>query len=106
MASVISVAGASALATTEIWLLPLLIAPLAAAWWAARTGVDANDAGLRIRRMLRTQHVAWSETAGLSVAGNRVLAELHNGQSMALPAVTPTDVPALLALAQTGSSVH
>jgi hypothetical protein len=94
-----------ALAGTSIsrwapYLLPVLLIPLAVAVWSWRSGTDADATGVTVRAALRSRTVPWSSVAGLvTQPSGRVSLELTTGATLALPAVTPADVPTLVAAA-------
>jgi len=97
LAALVAFLGASALATQRWWLLPLLLVPAAVFWWGLRSGVDADTDSLRVRGLLGSRAVPWSEVTGFRVEARRVHASLTNGNELLLPAVTPDELPALIA---------
>ena len=97
LAAVVAFVGASALATQRWWLLPILLIPLVVAVWGFRSGVDADRQSLRVRTLLGSRTVPWGEVAGFRVDRNKVLAQLSSGGELPLPAVTPRQLPALIA---------
>jgi hypothetical protein len=101
-AAIMATIGTASIATIRWWLLPLLLIPLSVAWWGYRSGTDADAAGLTIRGFARNRTVTWSQVKGLSVIRRGVHAELLDGSSVPLVAVTPDGVSPLLELAQSG----
>jgi len=97
LAALVAFLGASALATQRWWLLPLLLVPAAVFWWGMRSGVDADTESLRVRGLLGIRTVPWSDVAGFRVDRRKVHASLTNGNELSLPAVTPDELPALIA---------
>lgn len=97
LAALVAFLGASALATQRWWLLPLLLVPLAVFWWGLRSGVDADAESLRVRGLLGSRAVPWSEIAGFRLVRRRVRASLTNGNELPLPGVSAAELPALIA---------
>ncbi|MBB5869922.1 hypothetical protein F4553_003301 [Allocatelliglobosispora scoriae] len=78
--------------------LPLILVPLAFAVWAWRSGTDADADGLRVRALLGSRAITWSQVAALVPdERGRVLAALTNGSAVPLTAVVVTDLPRLVA---------
>jgi hypothetical protein len=102
IAALVAFLGASALATQRWWLLPVLLIPLTAMWWGIRTGIDVDARALRVRGMLGSRMVLWSEVAGFRVEGSRVFVRLVGGGELVLPAVRPVDLPKVIAAAGSG----
>ncbi len=88
--------GAIPVATYRVYLVPLLLVPLAVAVWAWRSGTDADADGLAIRALLGTRRIPWSRVSGFVPEGRRVSAILDGGGALRLPAVAPDEVPVLL----------
>lgn len=97
LAALVTLLGASALATQRWWLAPLLLLPLAVGVWGLRSGVDVTPESLRVHGLLGSRTVPWSEVAGFRVAGRRVLARLTGDRELPLPAVSPAELPAVIA---------
>lgn len=77
-------------------LTPLI--PLAAAWWAWRSGTDANTYGIRVRALFGRRVVAWDEVEALVPNQHGgAYATLRDGASLRLTAVKATDLPRLAA---------
>jgi hypothetical protein len=96
LAAFVTLIGASAFATQRWYLLPILLIPAAMVWWGWRAGVDVDEESLRVRGMLGTRELPWSEVTGFRIVRNRVNVTLENGNEMRLPAVTPTVLPAVI----------
>lgn len=84
------------LAGTLWYLSPLLLVGIAATVWGWRSGVDVDADGLTVRALLANKRLSWDELTGLTIRGRRVYAVLAGDRTIALPAVTPDDLPALL----------
>jgi hypothetical protein len=98
IAGIVAFIGALPLATSRVYLLPLLLAPLAVAVWGWRAGTDADAAGVRLRALLGSRSVGWDRIAGLAPSPDgAVHAVLAEGGLLRLPAVAPADLPRLVA---------
>jgi hypothetical protein len=97
LAAGVALAGTSALALQRWWLLPLLLIPAGVLWWGLRSGVDASTERVRVRALAGSRAYGWDDVAGVRVDGRRVLLATTSGTEVALPAVTPADVPRLIA---------
>jgi hypothetical protein len=97
LAAVIGLVGALALAAQRWWLLPLLLPFLVWLTYAVRVGTDAGPAGLRLRSLLRSRRIAWSDVESLAGVRRGVAVRLTNGRAVMLPSVRPDDVGRLLA---------
>lgn len=98
VASVIAFAGALPLAAARWFLTPVLLVPLLTGIWAWYAGTDAGPDGVRVRALLRSRRIAWTEIAGFGAdPQGRVLAQLAGGGAVTLTAVRPTDLPRLVA---------
>ena len=98
IAALVAAIAAVPLAASQPYLAPILLVPLAVAGWAWRAGTDADAAGVRVRALLGQRRVPWSRISGLVPAGRRrVAATLTDGSHLVLPAVTPADLPRLVA---------
>ena len=71
--------------------------PLAFAVWSLRSGVDVDGEGLRVKALLGSRYIAWSDLAGLDPHNGKVYAALTSGTRIELPSVRPVDVPQLIA---------
>lgn len=97
IAAFVALVGASALALQRWWLTPVLLVPLALVWRGLRVGVDADREALHVRGMLGSRTLPWADIAGFRLVRQQVLARLTNGNELPLPAVTPAELPALIA---------
>lgn len=97
-AIIVLLSGVSLGAWAPPWALVVLMAPLVVAVWSWRAGTDVDADGLTVRAALGSRHIPWSGVAGL-VTGprGRVSAQLTSGTAMVLPAVSPADLPRLIA---------
>jgi hypothetical protein len=80
-----------------LFLLPILLVPLAVLWWGLRSGVDADAERLTVRALAGSRTYRWPDVAGFRVDGRKVLLETSSGTEVPLPAVRPADVPKLIA---------
>lgn len=78
-------------------LLLILFIPLAIAVWGWRAGTDADANGLRIRALVSSRRIPWTEVALLGPRRRRVYAQLTDGHAIKLAAVSPADLPRLIA---------
>lgn len=86
------------LAAAAPWLAPLLLVPLALSVWAWRAGTDADTDGLRVQALFGSRRLPWDRIAQLApVEERRVAAVLTDGSSVLLTAVSPADLPRLVA---------
>jgi hypothetical protein len=98
VAAVIATIGAIPLAGAAWYLAPVALVPLTIAWWAWRSGTDADPDGVRVRALLGQRRIAWSEVSELvTTPSGRVSAALENGNVVPLIAVTKADLPRLMA---------
>jgi hypothetical protein len=101
IAGLIATFGALPFALSAWYLAPILVLPVAVALWGWRAGTDADAAGLTIRALLGRRRLPWSRVSGFVPEGRRVLAVLEGGGAVPLPAVTPAELPRLLAASGT-----
>lgn len=94
--------GTLALAGQSLALLPLLLVPLLALAWVFRAGVDVSDEGLRVRALVGSRLVLWSQVTAMSMVGSHVLMHVDSGGSFRLPAVPRADLPRLFAAGKQG----
>jgi hypothetical protein len=95
---VLAFIGGLPLATSRWYLAPVLIVPLAVAVWGWRAGTDANANGVRARALFGSRYLPWSRIDSLEVGErDRVYARTTADSAMRLPAVTPADLPRLVA---------
>ena len=79
------------------WRTGLLVIPVLAAVFIARTATTASPDGLRVRAAFGSRMLAWDEVRGLSVTGRAVYAVLDDG-SVRLPCVRTADLAAIAAV--------
>jgi hypothetical protein len=96
IAGLVGFFGALPVATTRWYLAPILLAPLAVAAWAWRSGTDADQDGVTVRALLGQRKLPWARIDGFVPEQRRVSAVLEGGSAIRLPAVTPADLPTLL----------
>jgi hypothetical protein len=93
VAGIIALIAALPLATTRWYLAPIALMPLTVAVWAWRAGTDVDGNGLRVRALLGSRFVAWSQVRGLTPGPRRrVYAVLTGGTALRLSAVSETDL--------------
>lgn len=78
-------------------LLLILLVPLSIAVWGWRAGTDADANGLRIRALISSRRIPWTDVALLGPRRRRVYAQLTDGRAIKLAAVSPADLPRLVA---------
>lgn len=74
--------------------LVLLLIPLLAAVFIARTATVADSSGLVVRALFGSKQLGWDEVRGLSLSGRAVYAVLGSG-AVRLPCVRTADLAAL-----------
>ena len=100
IAAVIAVIGALPMLGASLWYAPLLLIPVSVAVWGWRAGTDVDATGLRLRALLATRSVPWTDVAELGAdARGRAIARLRTGGVVSLPAVAATDLPKVVAAA-------
>jgi hypothetical protein len=98
-AVIVMIAGLSLLTWAPPITLIVLVVPLAVAVWSWRTGTDVDANGVTVKAALGRRRIPWSDVAGLVADGDgRVNAQLHSGRAVALPAVSRSDLPRLVAV--------
>jgi hypothetical protein len=98
VAAVIAVIGGLPLATSAWFAAPLLLIPLAIAVWGWRAGTDATVNGVQVRALFGSRFLPWPKIDSLVVGErNRVYAHTSAGSAVRLTAVTPADLPKLVA---------
>ena len=98
VAAVVAVIGGLPLATSAWYIAPILLIPLAVAVWGWRAGTDATVNGVRVRALFGSRFVPWPKIESLVVGErNRVFAHTAAGSAIRLTAVTPADLPKLVA---------
>ncbi|MGH8794564.1 MAG: PH domain-containing protein [Stackebrandtia sp.] len=73
-----------------------MIVPLALTAWALRSGVDVTSEGLTVKALLGSRRLAWSQVTGFEYEGTSAYVLLDDGARLALPAVTPENLPQLV----------
>jgi hypothetical protein len=101
LAGLIAVFGAIPLVSLRWYLTPLLLVPAGGVIWAWRAGTDADESGITVRALLGTRHLPWSRISGFAPRGRWVVAVLDGGATVPLTAVTPADLPKLVAASGT-----
>jgi hypothetical protein len=102
IAGLVATVGALPLATVRWYLTPILLVPAAVAVWGWRAGTDADESGVTVRALLGQRRLPWSRIAGFAPVGRRrVRAVLTGGGTVTLTAVTPADLPKLVAASGT-----
>jgi hypothetical protein len=97
IAGLVAFFGAIPLATARWYLAPILVVPLAVAFWGWRAGTDADASGVCIRALFGRRRLAWDQITGFVRVDRQVRATLADGASVPLPAVGPDDLPRLVA---------
>jgi Bacterial PH domain len=97
VAGLIATVGTLPFALSAWYLAPILLVPVAVTLWGWLAGTDADPDGVTIRALLGRRRLPWSRISGFVPEGRRVLAALEGGGAMPLPAVTPAELPTLLA---------
>lgn len=97
IAGVLAMIGTLPLLGASPLFAPLLLLPLAVAAWGWRAGTDVDDRGLVLRALLGSRRIPWTQVDALLPEQRRVQARLANGRVVTLPAVTPADLPRLVA---------
>ncbi|MGY1650006.1 PH domain-containing protein [Geodermatophilus sp. SYSU D01119] len=74
----------------------VLLAPLAAAVWVLRVGVDVDDEAITTRGLLGQRRVPWDDLAGIRVVRNaRLRLVTRGGGEVRLPVLRARDLPRL-----------
>ncbi len=101
IAGLVALFGAVPFATARWYLAPVLLVPATVAVWGWRAGTDADESGVTVRALLGRRRLPWERITGFAPAGRRVVAVLDGGATVALSAVTPADLPKLVAASGT-----
>ncbi|BBZ66550.1 low molecular weight protein antigen 6 [Mycolicibacterium insubricum] len=81
-----------------VWTLPLLLIPVLGSVAIVRLRTTADADGVTARTLTGGRTIPWSDISGLSFkGGNWARAELRDGSSVTLPAVTFATLPLLTA---------
>ena len=97
IAGLVAFFGAIPVASYRWYLAPILLVPAAVAIWGWRAGTDADEHGLTVRALVGRRRLPWSRIEGFAPVGRRVHAVLNGGATVRLVAVTPADLPKLVA---------
>jgi len=98
VAALIAFVGTVPLAGTRWELTPLLLIPLVVGIWAWRAGTDVDAESLRVRALLGTTTIPWTDVAELAPdERGRVSALLAGGRAVRLTGVTRQNLPDVLA---------
>jgi hypothetical protein len=90
--SVVALAGPPPLLL--VYLIPIMIGV-----WVVRTRTVVEAGAIRVRRLIGTRRIDWSELAGLQVRERKwVRAVLRDGDQVTLPCVKPRHLPILALL--------
>jgi hypothetical protein len=83
-------------AAASLWTLLVLVLPLLAAAYVVRVGVDLDDEGITVRRVLGSRTVPWSELAGIRIGERRKLHLVTTGGTVLdVPVLRVGDLPRL-----------
>lgn len=77
------------------WRVVLLLIPVLAAVFIARTATFVAPSGLRVRAAFGSRELSWNDVRGLSVTGNSVYAVLEGGGAVRLPCVATADLASI-----------
>lgn len=90
------------LVAVSAWFAFLLLPPLIWTVWVWRAGTDVDPEGLRVRALLASRRLAWSQVAALYPGPRgQVVARLTTGGELPLTGVTAADLPRLTQTAGT-----
>lgn len=81
------------------WIfVPLLLIPIAVFVWVLRSGTDADASGVRVRGLLASKRIPWSEIRELAFDHRgRAVVLLRDGYAVTLSSVREDDVSRLVA---------
>lgn len=104
MLAVVVVMAVSAipLAFSSVWLLPVLLVPVAALVWVLRARVEADASQLVVCNGLGVRQIAWDDVRGFQVPHRgpvRLLTD--DARPLRLTTVTRRDLPQLLEVSRT-----
>jgi hypothetical protein len=97
IAGLVAFFAAIPLATARWYLAPILLIPLAVGFWGWRAGTDVDRSGVSVRALFGRRRLPWHQITGFAHVNRRVRAMLAGGTAVPLPAVTPADLPKLVA---------
>lgn len=93
VAGLIAALGLTTLLAVSGWFALLLVPPLAWTVWVLRAGTDVGPDGLRVRALLASRTVPWSQVESLSAdRSGGVVATLTSGGALPLTAVPAADL--------------
>lgn len=97
VAAVIALLGAVPMLLLGWYGVPILVIPLLVAVWGWRSGTDADHDGIRVRALIGSRRVPWSQIAEVAPAPHgRAAARLVDGAVLALPAVPASQLSRLV----------
>jgi hypothetical protein len=100
VAAVLALIAGVSISTWAVYLVPVLIVPLAIAVWGWRAGTDVDRTGVAVRAALGTRRVPWTQITELTAdARGRVTARLISGGALRLTAVPASALPKVVAAA-------
>ncbi|NUO56401.1 MAG: PH domain-containing protein [Hamadaea sp.] len=98
VAGLIAAIGALPLLRASGWFFFVPLAIFVFAVWAWRSGTDADPNGVRVRALFGSRKIEWSRIEAFVPADRRkAQAVLADGSRITLTAVTPEDLPRLVA---------
>lgn len=77
------------------WRLALLLIPVVAAVFIARTATIVGPKGFRVRATFGSRSVPWDDVRGLSLAGRSIYLVLRDGGALRLPCIRVPDLAAI-----------
>lgn len=96
--AVVAVVGALPLATASLWLLFVLLVPVAWITYVLRSGVDIDDDGVVVRALFGSLHVPWTRITGVLVGKRRELSlATTEGSTIRLPNLAVRDLTRIYA---------
>jgi hypothetical protein len=96
-AAVIALLGATPMLLLGWYAVPIMAVPALVAIWGWRSGTDADADGVRVRALIGSRLVPWSQVAEVAAAPKgRAAARLVNGAVLALPAVPAKELSRLV----------
>lgn len=84
---------------TITWRLSLLLIPLLAAAFIARTATFVSVSGFRVRAAFGARALGWADVLGLSINGRAVYAVLDDG-AVRLPCVRVSDLATIAKISE------
>jgi hypothetical protein len=100
VAAIIALIGTLPMIKASAWFALLLLIPAAVAAWGWRAGTDVDPDGLRVRALLGSRYVPWTDVEELGADDRgRAIARLRTGMVLPLPAVSAADLPKVIVAA-------